>query len=111
MNINFLNKKFSDFFKVLFSLGIFVILSHIVFQIFSFYFPVLKEKYIFKFFDLGAEANLPTYFSVLLFFFLAIFSYFLFFLEKEKKNINKNWIFLTFLFFFLGLDELDQLDE
>jgi hypothetical protein len=104
-------KHLSRFYKYLVCAGGLFVGVYIAFQLAVIKSPFFVNRFIFQFFDVGHEANLPTYFSVLLFFLLAVVSWVIGVLEKEKGNAVAPWIFTMVLFLFLGLDELAQVHE
>ena len=70
------------------------------------------------FFNLSAEANLPTWFSSIQLFSIGIITVALYFLETllmKKKLINFKrswlWLFVAFVFFYLSADETAQIHE
>lgn len=103
--------KINQFYKGLIYSAVVVVGVYIVFQIAASTSPFFSNRFIFQLFDVGHEANVPTYYSVLLYFFLAVFAFIIGLFEKEKGNKISPWIFTMFLFFFLGLDELASLHE
>jgi hypothetical protein len=109
--MNYWSRIFLKTYKNLVFSAIILILIFIIFQIIKIYLPTFEEKFIFKLFDLGQETNIPTYFSVLLFIILAFISWFIW--QEQKKSSRKYgpWLITTFLFLFLGLDELAQIHE
>ncbi len=61
------------------------------------------------FFNLDVESNLPTIYQGAKTFLVAFFSLFLFLFAKGR--VKYFWIFFTFVFFFLALDEIGQIHE
>ncbi len=83
--------------------GCIVVISKIYFNSYN--------KFIYEFFDLDHETNLPTCFSTIILFFsaflLAIIS---FILKKNDKNYVL-WMLLSLCFLFLSLDEFTSIHE
>ncbi len=104
-------KYLSGFYKYLIWTGALLVGVHIVFQLVAIKYPLFVNKFIFQFFHVGLEANLPTYYSVLLFILLGVIAWTIGALEREKGNSIIPWIFTMILFLFLGLDELAQIHE
>lgn len=103
--------KINQFYKNLFYGGAVVVGVYIIFQLVAISSPFFANRFIFQLFDVGHEANVPTYFSVLLFFLLAILSWLIGVFEKKEGRSILPWIFTMGLFLFLGLDELASLHE
>lgn len=75
-------------------------------------FLVLLLAYFFgekSFFNLDIESNLPTLYQGLKIILISFISFDLFFLTKGKNKYF--WLFLSFVFLFLGLDEVGQIHE
>jgi hypothetical protein len=113
------NKKEIHFFineiiRSLFGVVLFLVLAHL----FSLYLVDTQPKthltlFIDKHFNLGKEANIPTFFSgcILL---AASALLFAIYLIEEKARASKNkiyWLALSILFLFLSLDEASRIHE
>ncbi len=104
-----MQKILHNILRNLFISGILIVLVYVIFQIFALSNPQFGQTFIFKFFDVGAEGNLPTFFSVVLFLLLSAGA---FVLGKFNENRNKiAWMFSSVLFLFLALDEFTQIHE
>lgn len=65
-------------------------------------------------FDLELESNIPTWFSTLLLFSIALASLIIYDIGKKHKNaisLNSFWLLFSIVFFFLSLDEAMGLHE
>jgi hypothetical protein len=93
----------------LFMSGILIVLVYVIFQAIALSYPEFGQTFIFKFFDVGAEGNLPTFFSVLLFLLLSAGSFTLGKLNEKRNKIA--WSLTSFLFLFLAIDEFTQIHE
>jgi len=104
-----MQKTLHNILRNLFISGTLIVLVYVVFQIIALSNPQFGQTFIFKFFDVGVEGNLPTFFSVLLFLILSASS---FALGKLNENRNKiAWSLTSFLLLFLSIDEFAQIHE
>lgn len=74
----------------------------------------LGNSWIFKFFDFRLEGNLPTFLSGFLFIVLSISTYFCGIFDKYKglkKRDYLPWMYISFLFLFLSIDEFSEIHE
>jgi hypothetical protein len=104
-------ENLTQFYKYLVITGAVFVGVYLVFQIVAIGSPFFANRFVFQLFDVGHEANVPTYFSVLLFFILAILSWLIGVFEKGAGKNILPWVFTMILFLFLGLDELASLHE
>ena len=89
-------------------------IAHVSFQLFALSYPSLNELWAYKFFDLGLEGNLPTFFSGFLFIILAISSWFCGVFDRYKGLAKKEWLpwmLVSSLLLFISLDEFTQIHE
>ncbi len=105
------DQKLSTAYNYLLTTGVLVIAIYIIFQVTAFFFPFFSHRFIFQLFDVGHESNIPTYFSVLLFFCLAIMSWIISLFENIDKKTSNLWKFAIPVFLFLGADELASIHE
>ena len=101
-----MQKTLHNIVRNLFISGALIVFMYVVFQIAALSNPQFGQTFIFKLFNVGAEANVPTFFSTLLFILLSTGS---FVLGKGKNNIA--WNLTSLLFLFLALDEFTQIHE
>jgi len=84
----------------------------IFFQIFKYFLGQERVFGLTYFFNIDEEWNLPTFFSVFLFIFIAIILYIIFkTLHREKKKNTFYWLSLSILFILLGIDESVAIHE
>jgi hypothetical protein len=110
----FWKKNLNQVFGVLVFFGVAMILIYLVFQGIRMQNLFFENTWIFRMFDIGHEVNVPTFFSVVLFFILSacalICGMYDRFLQKLKKDWTP-WIFISVLLLFLSFDELAQVHE
>lgn len=109
--MKFWEKYIDQGYKALAIFGAFIVGVYIMFQLITLRFPFFENRWIFQFFDVGLEANMPTYFSVLIFLIMGIIAWGIGGLEKIKGGKVWPWIFTALLLLFLGLDELGEVHE
>ncbi len=93
---------------------IFFLLLLIVFVLLAMhFFPKSLSSTIDKRFDLDREANVPTWYSTILLFSVALTSITIHFLKNKSSNQNRRFFWLGFsaVFCYLSLDEAAQLHE
>lgn len=101
---------------VLSGFGIFLIIASTVGQSITYLsnydqLPLFARQLI-RIFELGAEDNIPTHFSVVLILLSAMLLSFIFFTEKGKSDHpNVYWLILAGGFFFMAGDEAYQVHE
>lgn len=66
---------------------------------------------LFKLFFLDQETNLPSFFNTLLLLIAATIAYFIYEIGKKNQKKNVHWLFISLVFFFLGLDETISIHE
>lgn len=104
-----MQKSLNNFIYGLFLTGVCIISIYILFQIIAISNPQFSQTYIFNFFDIGAEVNLPTFFSVLLLVLLSAGTFILGKLHEKKDTFI--WMSFSALLMFLALDEFAQIHE
>ncbi|MCD8494786.1 MAG: hypothetical protein LRY46_01545 [Candidatus Pacebacteria bacterium] len=105
-------KKYIDItYRAIAYFGASIIGIYIIFQLIALRSPFFQNRWIFQFFDVGREANVPTYFSVLIFLLMGIAAFVIAGYHQERGMRSWPWVFLGLLLLFLGLDELGQVHE
>jgi hypothetical protein len=116
MNIlkSFWQKNLRNLFIGLSVTGVLLVLTYLVFQGIRVYYPFFENRWIFQLFDVGREANAPTYFAVLLFIGIAVSAWVCGVFDKWAGKAKKEWIpwiVIAWIVAFLGFDELTQVHE
>jgi hypothetical protein len=93
----------------LFIFGALLVLIYVAFQIVVLSNTQFGQSFIFTLFDVGAEGNVPTFFSTLLFILLSAGSFVLGKLGEGKNKLV--WNLTSGLLLFLALDEFTQIHE
>lgn len=93
----------------LFLSGFSIVAVYVLLQIIAIANPQLGQSFIFTLFDVGAEGNVPTFFSTLLFILLSAGSFVLGKLGEGKNKLV--WNLTSGLLLFLALDEFTQIHE
>lgn len=109
--MEFFKKYIHTTYKALAIFGAAIVGIYILFRLIALQFPFFENRWIFQFFDVGLEANMPTYFSVLIFLIMGIVAWIIGGIEKSQGNRAWPWIGTTILLLFLGLDELGEVHE
>lgn len=100
------------FIKILSFISVSLILLSLTGQSYRYFLNHGEERYLTQMFNLDEEINFPTYFST----FLLLTSSVLFLLiasskRKIKDRFSLNWYTLSFIFFFMSMDEILMLHE
>jgi len=96
--------------ELLFKIIASIVIFHLLTVIYRYVFNIPgHEPYMFKFFNVDYERNLPTVYSTMA---LMACSMILFLVACiDKLSFSKYWSFLALIFFFLSLDERYQIHE
>lgn len=104
----------STLFRFLVVSGVLLVSTYLVFQVIRVQNPFFENRWVFQLFDVGLEANAPTFFSVVLFLVLSASAWLCGVFDRYTKKTKKDWIpwmLVSLLLFFFALDELAQVHE
>ncbi len=88
-------------------------LAHLVFQSVKYHLGIPEFYGLVRLFDMGVEANLPTFFSAcqLLFVSLLLFMVGLKIRRQSSNLYARHWLFLALIFFAMAADEMAEIHE
>jgi len=111
---SFWKNNLDNLLVILVFFGVIIIFTYLVFQGIANVNPFFENKWIFQMFDVGHEANVPTFFAVLLFIILSASALVCGIYDKFVHAVKKDWfpwIIVSCVLLFLSLDELAQVHE